>query len=150
MIDYTATGIVISDDTDNTRPPLVLPPGSTQAEVEAAATSYLPAPPPAPRWLDFLAAVEAAPGVGSAIGEGLSRMVQPSPDPAHNPFAAFKLGVGLGQAAESGNPQVFLAGWAQASAAGIVTPDIIQAVQALAIAHDLPEAFVSGLTTTGN
>jgi len=41
MIAYTLTGVVISDDRDPSRPPLVLPLGSTSAEVEAAALSYL-------------------------------------------------------------------------------------------------------------
>ena len=53
MIAYTFTGIVITDDSNPDRPPLVLPPGSTSAEVEAAALAYLQPPPPAPDYLGF-------------------------------------------------------------------------------------------------
>lgn len=43
-ISYTITGVIISDDRDRNRPPLVLPAGATSAEVEAAAAAYLDLP----------------------------------------------------------------------------------------------------------
>ena len=46
MIAYTPTAIVITDDRDPSRPPLVLPAGSTAAEVDAAVAGYSPPVPP--------------------------------------------------------------------------------------------------------
>jgi hypothetical protein len=52
MIAYSSTGITITDDRDPSRPPLVLPVGSTSAEVEAAVAEYSP-PDPQPDYDGF-------------------------------------------------------------------------------------------------
>lgn len=44
-IHYTNTAIIIADESNPDRQPLVLPAGSTSAEVEAAAAVYLSLPP---------------------------------------------------------------------------------------------------------
>lgn len=44
-ISYTATGVIITDDRNPDRAPLMLPAGATSAEVEAAAIAYLDLPP---------------------------------------------------------------------------------------------------------
>lgn len=45
MITYTLANVVITDDRNPNRAPLVLPAGSTPAEVDAAAAAYLNLPP---------------------------------------------------------------------------------------------------------
>lgn len=45
MIIYTLANVVIADDRNPNRAPLVLPAGSTPAEVDAAAAAYLNLPP---------------------------------------------------------------------------------------------------------
>lgn len=145
MIRRTHAGVVITDDADASREPLVLPLSATPAEIEAAALAYLPSPVPEPQWLGFLAAVQTQPVVSEAIGDGLSAMMQPRPAPEHQPFVALGLGVGLGQAADSGDARVFLQAWRQALALGAISPTVVGEVQALAVAYYLPDDFVQGL-----
>lgn len=52
--------------------------------------------------------------------------------------------VGLGKAAD-GDSRVFLGTWAKARGAGLIPPEMIEQIQALAVAHDLPAEFVAGL-----
>ena len=54
------------------------------------------------------------------------------------------LGVGLGKAAD-GDARVFLGAWQKARGAGLIPPEMIAQIQALAVAHDLPAEFVAGL-----
>lgn len=52
-ISYTPNGVIITDDSNPDREPLVLPVDASLSEVELAASEYLGAPPPAPDWLGF-------------------------------------------------------------------------------------------------
>lgn len=54
------------------------------------------------------------------------------------------LGVGLGKAAD-GDARVFLGAWQKARGAGLIPLEMIEQIQALAVAHDLPAEFVAGL-----
>jgi hypothetical protein len=85
-----------------------------------------------PRWIEFWAALpdevdellEAAGAVKRRLEHGLS--------------------VGLGQAAQ-GDSRVFLGSWQQAKSLGLIPPELVAGVQALAVAFDLPADFVQGL-----
>lgn len=52
---------------------------------------------------------------------------------------------GLLQAANANDPRTFASAWGKAKAAGLVSAELLAAVQALAVAHDLPAEFVEGL-----
>ena len=54
------------------------------------------------------------------------------------------LGVGLG-VATLGDQRGFLRAWGTALAAGLIPPEMVAGLQALAVAHDLPAEFVAGL-----
>jgi hypothetical protein len=85
-----------------------------------------------PRWIEFWAALpdevdellEAAGAVKRRLEHGLS--------------------VGLGQAAQ-GDSRVFLGSWQQAKSLGLIPPELVAGVQALAVAFDLPDEFIGGL-----
>jgi hypothetical protein len=85
-----------------------------------------------PRWIQFWAALpdevdellEAAGAVRKRLEHGLS--------------------VGLGQAAQ-GDSRVFLGSWQQAKSLGLIPPELVAGVQALAVEYDLPAEFVGGL-----
>ena len=85
-----------------------------------------------PRWIEFWSALpdevdellEAAGTVKKRLEHGLS--------------------VGLGQAAQ-GDSRVFLGSWQQAKSLGLIPPELVAGVQALAVAFDLPAEFVGGL-----
>jgi hypothetical protein len=85
-----------------------------------------------PRWIQFWAALpdevdellEAAGAVKRRLEHGLS--------------------VGLGQAAQ-GDSRVFLGSWQQAKSLGLIPPELVAGVQALAVEYDLPAEFVGGL-----
>jgi len=85
-----------------------------------------------PRWIEFWSALpdevdellEAAGAVKKRLEHGLS--------------------VGLGQAAQ-GDSRVFLGSWQQAKSLGLIPPELVDGVQGLAVAFDLPADFVGGL-----
>lgn len=52
--------------------------------------------------------------------------------------------VGLGKAAD-GDSRVFLGTWQKARAAGLIPPEMVAQIQALATSYDLPAEFVAGL-----
>jgi hypothetical protein len=99
----------------------------TEAEQEAYYRANNP-----PRWIEFWAALpdevdellEAAGAVKRRLEHGLS--------------------VGLGQAAQ-GDSRVFLGSWQQAKSLGLIPPELVDGVQGLAVAFDLPAEFIGGL-----
>ncbi len=95
-----------------------------------------PAPPvlPTPQWVAFGGALAADPAINTLVATAA----------ADAPVLHLMLGVGLGQAAQ-GDSQTFLAAWGQAAAAGLATPELVAAVQAIAVNHDLPPEFIAGL-----
>jgi hypothetical protein len=99
----------------------------TDAEQEA----YYRATHP-PRWIEFWAALP------SDVDDLLAAAR------AASPRLELGLGVGLGKAAD-GDSRVFLQAWQSAKTLGLVAPELVQGIQMLATAHDLPAEFVGGL-----
>jgi hypothetical protein len=85
-----------------------------------------------PRWIEFWAALPADVDALLAAARAAS------------PRLELGLGVGLGKAAD-GDSRVFLAAWQQAKALGLIPPELVAGVQALAVAFDLPAEFIGGL-----
>ena len=94
-------------------------------------------PPPSapqPRWVEFGAAVQASPAINTLLGAALQQA----------PALGLGLGVGLGKAAD-GDARVFLSSWSMARTLGLVSLELLTAVQAMAQQFDLPSAFVEAL-----
>lgn len=89
---------------------------------------------PEPQWVAFGATL-----VADAAVNGL---VATARDNA--PVLHLMLGVGLGQAAQ-GDLQTFGAAWAAARGAGMVSPELIEHMQELAVGFNLPAEFIAGL-----
>jgi hypothetical protein len=106
----------------------------TDAEKEA----YYRATHP-PRWQSFGGAVWAMVPVNELLATALQ----------HAPALAMALPVGLGQAAQ-GDQRTFVGAWQAARSAGLVADELVQDLQALAVAHDLPAEFVAALGAVGN
>lgn len=102
--------------------------------VEAVERPPTPDPLPEPRWQEFRAALRGIPELQTLVAT-LATV---------DPIGHLAIGVGLGQAAQ-GDSATFTGVWTELLAAGLVTPDLAAAVQALAAGFDLPEAFVAGL-----
>jgi len=85
-----------------------------------------------PRWIEFWAALP--PEVDTLLAQ--SR--------AASQRLGASLEIGLGKAAD-GDSRVFLLAWQQAKAIGLIPPELVAGVQALAVAFDLPAHFVQGL-----
>ena len=101
---------------------------------EAEKQAYYRATHP-PRWIEFNDALP------PEVDQLLVAAEQVSPR------LALALGIGLGKAAD-GDSRIFLNAWRVASGAGLISPELIAGIQALAVAHDLPEQFVSALDGT--
>jgi hypothetical protein len=85
-----------------------------------------------PRWIEFWSALPADVDALLAAARAAS------------PRLELGLGVGLGKAAD-GDSRVFLSAWQQAKSLGLIPPELVAGVQALAVAFDLPADFVQGL-----
>jgi hypothetical protein len=93
--------------------------------------------PPAtlqPRWVEFGAAVQSDPAINQLLGAALQQA----------PALGLGLGVGLGKAAD-GDARVFLSSWAMALALNLISPELLAAVEAMAVQFDLPADFVEAL-----
>jgi hypothetical protein len=101
----------------------------TDVEREAAWRAAHP-----PRWVQFGAAVWGLAEVNALLAAGLTA----------SPALAMALPVGLGQAAQ-GDQQTFLAAWNTARRAGLISEELVDKLQALAVEHWLPAAFVEAL-----
>jgi len=97
---------------------------------EEAAAYYRATHPP--RWLEFNAALPA--DVDQLLNAAR----------AASPRLELGLGVGLGKAAD-GDSRVFLSAWQSARALGLVSPELQQGLESLAVTYDLPAEFVEGL-----
>lgn len=89
---------------------------------------------PVPQWVQFAAALTADPAVNTLVGTAAQVA----------PVLHLMLGVGLGQAAK-GDIKTFVAAWAAATGAGLVSAELIEHMQELATSHDLPAGFIAGL-----
>jgi hypothetical protein len=85
-----------------------------------------------PQWIAFWAALPADVDALLAAARAAS------------PRLELGLGVGLGKAAD-GDSRVFLAAWQSARALGLVPAELVDGIQALAVAYDLPAEFIAGL-----
>jgi hypothetical protein len=94
----------------------------------------LPPIAPQPRWVEFGAAVQADPAINTLLGAALQQA----------PALGLGLGVGLGKAAD-GDVRVFLSSWNMALALGLISPELLAAVEAMAVQFDLPADFVEAL-----
>lgn len=91
--------------------------------------------PPAPRWVEFAAALAA----NSVVNQWYYSLFTPQTS-----VLSGMVQVGLGQAAQ-GDPTTFLAAWGLASASGLVPAELPAAMATLAAEFDLPVGFVEGL-----
>ena len=94
----------------------------------------LPPIAPQPRWVEFGAAVQSDPAINQLLGAALQQA----------PALGLGLGVGLGKAAD-GDARVFLSSWSMARALGLISPELLAAVEAMAVQFDLPADFVEAL-----
>jgi len=94
----------------------------------------LPPPPIVPRWVDFSAVIMALPAANAMLGAVLQAA----------PGLYGGMVVGLQQASE-GDSRVFLNSWNAALALGLISAELIVAVQEIAAEYDLPEAFIEAL-----
>ncbi len=101
----------------------------TEAEQEAHYRATHP-----PRWVEFGNAVMADGGINALLSAALQTA----------PALAMALPVGLGKAAD-GDSRVFLSAWQTARGAGLVSQELVTALQVLGVQHDLPPEFIAGL-----
>jgi hypothetical protein len=94
----------------------------------------LPPAAPQPRWVEFGAAVQSDEAINQLIGAAF----------AIKPALGLGLGVGLGKA-EDGRPANFLSSWAIARYLGLISPELLAAVETMAEQFDLPADFVEAL-----
>jgi len=139
-IAYTATGIVITDDHNPSRPPLVLPADATPAEVAAAAAPYHEQPP-SPDWSQFRQALRTENGYAPAFSAAM----------AADPMAGFALAIGLDAFRRDGDPTDFLDALQSAFTALPQGQALHIAVelQSLAQRCNLPASFADALASLG-
>lgn len=101
----------------------------TDAEKEA----YYRATHP-PQWIQFGNAVTALAEINQMLAAAL----------AAAPAMAMALPVGLGKAAD-GDSRVFLSAWQAGRSAGLIPAALVEHIQQLGRAHDLPPEFIAGL-----
>lgn len=144
MISYSSTGITITDDANPDRPPIVLPPGATPAEVEAAAMEYLQPPPPPPPpaaadWLGFAGWLYGYPPMAEAM-----EVARASRDPQGEP-ATTGLPTAMEEARLRQNYVAFALSWGQFLGASQMPAVSIAEIVAKAEACHLPVEFVAAL-----
>lgn len=141
MISYSSTGITITDDANPDRQPIVLPPGTTPAEVEAAAMEYLqqPPPPPAADWLGFAGWLYGYPPMAEAM-----EVARASRDPQGEP-ATTGLPTAMEEARLRQNYVAFALSWGQFLGASQMPAECIAEIAAKAEACHLPVEFVAAL-----
>lgn len=136
-IQYTATAIIISDDT-GARPPIVLPPTATAAEVDAAAAEYH-SQDPDPDWLAFAGWLYQFPPI--AAGMDAARL---STDPQGEP-ATTGLPTALDEARLRQNYPAFSLTWGLFLLASGMPPEALGAIVAKAAECNLPAEFITAL-----
>jgi hypothetical protein len=85
-----------------------------------------------PRWIEFW----------SALPDEVDTLLAQSRAASQRLGASLE--IGLGKAAD-GDSRVFLSAWQQAKSLGLIPPELVDGVQGLAVAFDLPAEFVGGL-----
>jgi hypothetical protein len=140
-IQYTPTAITITDDT-GTRPPIVLPPTATPAEVDAAAAEYHSQPPEAD-WLGFAGWLYQFPPI--AAGMAAARL---STDPQGEP-ATTGLPAAMQEARQSQNYPAWAATWGQFLLASHMDAAALGQIVAKAAECNLPAEFIAALQPSG-
>jgi hypothetical protein len=95
----------------------------------------LPTPVPQPDWGSFKRSLLAHPEINLLLGGGI----------AAAPAAALSLPATLLNAAGGDDVTDFRSAWLSLRRLGLVSPELLQEVRALAISSNLPEAFVEAL-----
>jgi hypothetical protein len=138
-INRTPNGIIITDDADPAREPLVLPLSATTAEVEAAAQGYLTPPPPEADWLGFVGWLYGFPPIAAAMAA--ARL---STDPQGEP-ATSGLATALNEARLSANYPAFALSWGMFLQASHMAPADLAAIVTKAADCNLPTEFIEAL-----
>lgn len=141
-ISYSSAGITITDDADASRPPVILPPTASPADVEIAVNAYLPPPPPAPLppdWLTFAGWLFSFPPMAAAMATARA-----SSSPQGEP-ATTSLPAAMDEARLRANYVPFALGWAQFLAAAQMPPAALAEIVAEAEADRLPPEFIAAL-----
>ena len=138
-INYSPFGITITDDADPTRPPIILPPGSTPEEVETAANAYLQPTPPAADWLGFARWLYQFSPMAEAMDAARA-----SRDPQGEP-ATTGLPAAMEEARLRQNYVAFALSWGQFLGASQMPAECIAEIAAKAEACHLPVEFVAAL-----
>jgi len=136
MIKYTITSIVIFDDRDTDRDPVILPLTASSADIEAAAAAYF-GPTVEPDWTQFRQALRTENGFSAAFQAAM----------AADPMAGIALALGLDSFRRDGDPRDFVD--ALHNAFATLSPDqgayITGELRALAQRCNLPQEFLDAL-----
>lgn len=140
MIKFTLTSIIIFDDRDTDRDPVILPLTATSADIEAAAAAYF-GPTVEPDWAQFRQALRTENGFSAAFSAAM----------VADPMAGVALALGLDAFRRDGDPADFLDALRSAFT---VLPDgqgayIAAELLALAQRCNLPAAFTDALASLG-
>jgi hypothetical protein len=135
-ISYLQSGIVITDDSNPGREPLILPPDATSDDVAAAALAYL-GPVIEPDWAQFRRALRTENGFSAAFSVAMTT----------DPMGGVALALGLDGFRRDGDPGDFLD--ALRAALAVLPSDqaahIAQELIALAQRCTMPAAFIQSL-----
>lgn len=131
-IQYTDINVIIHGDSSNEL--ATLPLTATNTEVANAFFAVAGAQESSARWVEFGGAVQASQLINQLLGTALQQV----------PALGLGLGVGLGKAAD-GDARVFLNSWTITRSLGLVSPELLAEVVALARQFDLPAEFVAEL-----
>ena len=103
-------------------------------EVFNTIAAAIPPAPVIPQWVAFGAAIAGDAAVNTLVATAAQAA----------PVLHLMLGVGLGQAAQ-GDPQTFLAAWSAASAANLLTEELVDSLVSMGETYDLPESFLTAI-----
>jgi len=139
MIIYTETGIIITDDRDPSKPPLVLPVGATPDEVAFRHDTYQSLINPEPNWLGFVNFLFQHPPMAVAMAAARSS------SGAQGEPATTALPAALQEARNAQNYVPFATAWAQFIAAANPPAEDLQPILAQAASCNLPPEFIAAL-----
>lgn len=139
-IAYQQSGIVITDDRNPDRDPLVLPADALPADVSAAVAAYI-GPTCEPDWMQFRQALRSENGFSAAFSAAM----------AADPMAGVALALGLDAFRRDGDHADFLDALQSAFAALPQEQALHIAAELLALAQrcNLPASFTDALASLG-
>jgi hypothetical protein len=139
MITHFPDKILIEDDTNPAREPLVLSVDSTPDEVAAANAAYQQQPPLEPQWLEFVTWLYSQPAMMVAMGAARAS-TSPQGEPATTALPA-----ALEAARNEGNYPAFALTWGQFLLASGLPAQALAPIVAKAQEMHLPAEFVAAL-----